>query len=102
MEVIIIINVSSNFPLLRIARPRERPSILGICMSIMAIWKGHPVSVDKKFFVIGFDPEFSDELSLIDNSHNHTLIQTKLSELGHPNLHVKFVKAEAPLGAPRK
>ena len=33
---------------------------------------------------------------LVDNAKNHTLLQTKLSELGHPNMQVKFVQAAAP------
>jgi DNA polymerase-3 subunit gamma/tau len=33
---------------------------------------------------------------LVDNARNHTLLQTKLSELGHPNSQIKFVKAERP------
>jgi hypothetical protein len=48
--------------------------------------------------VIGFDPEFQDHIGLVDNPRNQTLLQTKLSELGHPNSHVKFIKAEAPVG----
>jgi hypothetical protein len=34
----------------------------------------------------------------VDHSKNHTLLQTKLAELGHPNSQIKFVKAEAPAG----
>ncbi len=56
----------------------------------------HPVSFDKNVLVIGFDPEFEDHLGLVDNARNHTLIQTKLSELGRSNCQVKFIKAEAP------
>jgi DNA polymerase III subunit gamma/tau len=56
----------------------------------------HPVSFDKGLLIIGFDPEFEDHLGLVDNSRNHTLLATKLSELGHPNSMIKFVKAEAP------
>ena len=58
----------------------------------------HPVSFADNVFTIGFDPEFSDQLGLVDNARNHTLIQTKLAELGHPNSQIKFVKAEAPAG----
>jgi hypothetical protein len=32
----------------------------------------------------------------VDNSRNHTLLQTKLSELGHANVQLKFIKAETP------
>ncbi len=58
----------------------------------------HPVSFEKSILVIGFDPEFEDHLSLVDNSRNHTLLATKLAELGHANAMIKFVKAEAPAG----
>jgi DNA polymerase-3 subunit gamma/tau len=54
------------------------------------------VSFEKNLLTIGFDPEFEDQLGLVDNARNHTLLQTKLAELGHPHCHVKFVKAEAP------
>jgi hypothetical protein len=57
-----------------------------------------PISFEKNVLVIGFDPEFEDHLSLVDNPRNHTLLQTKLAELGHPNCQIKFVKAEAPVG----
>ena len=59
-------------------------------------------SFERGVLVISFDPEFEDHLGLVDNARNHTLIQTKLAELGHPNAQIKFVKAaEAPGGAPR-
>jgi DNA polymerase-3 subunit gamma/tau len=58
----------------------------------------HPVSFEKNVLVIGFDPEFEDHLSLVDNSRNHSLLQTKLAELGHQNAMIKFIKAEAPAG----
>ena len=62
----------------------------------------HPVSFEKNIFVIGFDPEFIERLALVDNSRNHTLLATKLAELGYPNAMIKFVKAEAPAGWERK
>jgi len=55
-----------------------------------------PVAFDKNTLVIGFDPEFADHLALIDNPRNHTLLQTKLTEIGHPNAQIKFIKAELP------
>ncbi|MFO1511347.1 MAG: DNA polymerase III subunit gamma/tau [Verrucomicrobiota bacterium] len=58
----------------------------------------HPVSFAKGVFTIGYDPEFEDQMGLADNPKNHTLLQTKLTELGHPNSQFKFVKAEAPVG----
>jgi hypothetical protein len=58
----------------------------------------HPVSFLKGTLVIGFDPEFEDHLGLVDNSRNHTLLATKLAELGHSNAMIKFIKADAPAG----
>jgi DNA polymerase-3 subunit gamma/tau len=58
--------------------------------------EAHPVSFAKTIFTIGFDPEFEDHIALVDNSRNHTLLQTKLAELGHANAQFKFIKAEAP------
>ena len=55
----------------------------------------NPVSFDKNLLTIGFDPEFEDHLGLVDNARNHTLLQTKLAELGHANAQIKFVKMEA-------
>jgi DNA polymerase-3 subunit gamma/tau len=60
--------------------------------------EAHPVSFVKGVFTIGFDPEFEDHISLVDNSRNHTLLQTKLAELGQPNAQIKIIRAEAPAG----
>lgn len=57
----------------------------------------HPVSFAKGLLTIGFDPEFEDQMGLVDNARNHTLLQTKLAELGHANSQIKFVKAEASI-----
>ena len=54
------------------------------------------VSFERGLLVIGFDPEF-DHLGLVDNSRNHALLQTKLTELGHPNSQIKFIKQENAL-----
>jgi DNA polymerase III subunit gamma/tau len=62
----------------------------------------NPVSFEKNILVIGFDPEFEDHLGLVDNARNHTLLQTKLAELGHANAQIRFVKTEASaVGAPQ-
>ncbi len=58
--------------------------------------EAHPVSFAKNVLVIGFDPEFSDHLALVDNSKNHALLQTKLKELGHARAMVKFIEAGRP------
>jgi DNA polymerase-3 subunit gamma/tau len=62
----------------------------------------HPVSFEKGLLTIGFEPEYEDSMGLVDTSRNHTIIQTKMAELGHPNSQVKFVKAEAPADWSRK
>ena len=62
----------------------------------------HPVSFEKNILTIGFDPEFADYLGLVDNVRNHTLLATKLAELGHHNAMIKFIKAEAPAGWERR
>jgi DNA polymerase-3 subunit gamma/tau len=64
--------------------------------------EAHPVSFVKNVFTIGFDPEFADHLPLVDNSKNHAVVQTKLSELGHPHSQVKFIKAENPNKLPSR
>jgi DNA polymerase-3 subunit gamma/tau len=56
----------------------------------------HPVSLTKNVLTIGFDPEFSDQIKLVDNPKNHALLQTKLAELGFPNLQVKFIEHQGP------
>ncbi|MEY4916176.1 MAG: polymerase subunit gamma/tau [Verrucomicrobiota bacterium] len=64
--------------------------------------QAHPVSFEKTVLVIGYDPEFADSLGLVDNSRNHTLLATKLAELGHHGAMIKFIKAEAPANWERK
>ena len=58
--------------------------------------EAHPVAFQKNVFTIGFDPEFEAHLGLVDNARNHALLTTKLAELGHPNVQIKFIKADAP------
>jgi len=60
--------------------------------------EAHPVSLAKNVLTIGFDPEFEDHIALVDNARNHTLLQTKLAELGHANTQLKFIKAEPAPG----
>src|SRR5581483_4983385 len=60
--------------------------------------EAHPVSLAKNVLTIGFDPEFEDHIGLVDNARNHTLLQTKLGELGHANAQIKFVKVARPEG----
>jgi DNA polymerase-3 subunit gamma/tau len=62
----------------------------------------NPVSFDKNLLTIGFDSEFADHLGLVDNARNHTLLQTKLAELGHADAQIKFVKVEASVTAAKQ
>jgi len=61
--------------------------------------EAHPVSLANDVLIIGFDPEFADQMELVNNSRTNTLLQTKLKELGHANAQIKFIKDESP--APR-
>ncbi len=56
--------------------------------------EAHPVSLEKNLLTIGFDPEFEDHIGLVDNPRNHSLLQTKLMELGYANTQLKFIKSE--------
>ena len=60
--------------------------------------EAHPVSFVKGVFTIGFDSEFADHISMVDNAKNHALIATKLAELGVTGAQVKIIKAERPEG----
>ena len=60
--------------------------------------EAHPVSLTNNILTIGFDPEFADHLPLVDNPKNHTLVKTKLAELGLHNAQIRFIKADAPPG----
>jgi len=62
--------------------------------------EAHPVSFSKNLLTIGFDPEFAEHIAFVDNTKNHTLLQTKLAELGYPNAQVKFVQAAKPSNPP--
>jgi len=54
----------------------------------------HPVSFENNIFTIGFAPEYKEHTKLLDNARNHTLLATKLAELGHHNAMIKFIKAD--------
>ena len=62
--------------------------------------EAHPVSFTNHVLTIGFDPEFEDHIGLVDNARNHSLLQTKLLELGHASAQIKFIKAEQPVRRP--
>jgi DNA polymerase-3 subunit gamma/tau len=60
--------------------------------------KAFPTAFDGKTLTIGFEPEFEEYLSLVDSTKNRTLVQTKLKELGHGDVEVRFAKAQRPPG----
>jgi DNA polymerase-3 subunit gamma/tau len=64
--------------------------------------EAHPVSFQNGVFIIGYDPEFSHHLSLVDNSKNHALLQTKFKELGQGEVRVKFIESAEPEGWQRR
>ena len=55
-----------------------------------------PFRSTRTCFTIGFDPEFEGHMGLADTARTHSLLQTKLGELGYPNVQFKFIRAEAP------
>jgi DNA polymerase-3 subunit gamma/tau len=56
--------------------------------------EAQPVSLVKNVLTVGFEKKFADHIPLVDNPKNHALIQTKLAELGYPNVRVKFIQSE--------
>ena len=44
----------------------------------------------------GFDPEFAAHIALVDAPKTRNVIQTKLAELGHPDIQLKFIEADRP------
>jgi DNA polymerase III subunit gamma/tau len=107
--------VEASQPALREAPPLVQSAVEGL--SLVELWRNlveavgrtsgftrsylleaHPVSLAKGILTIGFDPEFEEHIALVDVARNHTLLQTKLAELGHLNVQIKFVKAQAPAG----
>jgi len=55
-----------------------------------------PLALAKNVLTIGYDPGVTD-VSVVDNSTNHSVLQTKLAELGFPGCQVKFVVSETTL-----
>jgi DNA polymerase III subunit gamma/tau len=58
--------------------------------------EANPASFDRNLLTIAFDPEFKDHIGLVDNARTHSILQTKLQELGWPNVQIKFIEAELP------
>ena len=60
--------------------------------------EAHPVSLVGDVFTIGFDPEFSEHLGLVNNSKTISLLQAALAAAGHRGMQVRFIEAPAPEG----
>jgi DNA polymerase III subunit gamma/tau len=60
----------------------------------------HPVSLLNNVFTIGFPPDQSDHIALVDNLRNRQLLAGQLCELGCGQVDVRFVVAAAPAGRP--
>jgi DNA polymerase-3 subunit gamma/tau len=58
--------------------------------------EAHAVSFNGNLLTIGFDPENEQHIGLVDNARNHTLLRTKLEELGHSCVQFKFIRHERP------
>jgi DNA polymerase-3 subunit gamma/tau len=58
--------------------------------------EAHPISLTKGLLTIGFDSAFAEHIDLVNNPKTHSILQTKLAELGHTGAQVKFIKAERP------
>ena len=80
------------WPALMDAVTRARPMLKGYFA------QAFPVSFAKNLLTIGFDPEFADQMDLVNTPATVALLQTKLGELGHANPSVRFVKTERPGG----
>jgi DNA polymerase-3 subunit gamma/tau len=60
------------------------------------LFNAFPVAFERGTLIIGFPPEFADQIILVDSPKNHALIQAGLRELGQGEAQVKFVRASAP------
>jgi DNA polymerase-3 subunit gamma/tau len=78
------------WPALMDAVTRARPMLKGYFA------QAFPVSFAKNLLTIGFDPEFADQMDLVNTPATVALLQTKLAELGNASTSVKFVKTERP------
>ena len=54
------------------------------------LFDGHPVSLANGVFTVGFSPSYGKRASITDNTRDK-LIVTKLAELGHPNVAIRFI-----------
>lgn len=61
-----------------------------------------PVSFSGNRLVIGYTPEFSDRLALVDNARTRELLRNALSEAGHREVHIQFTKVQPPPGGAAK
>lgn len=58
--------------------------------------KAYPHSFDGKALTIAFDPEFAEYLPLVEGQASLAVLHTKLKEMGHGHVQLKFLVAECP------
>jgi DNA polymerase-3 subunit gamma/tau len=61
-----------------------------------------PVSFANNTLVIGYEPDFADRLGLVENARTRELLQTALSEAGHRDVQIKFVKLPPSASAEKR
>jgi hypothetical protein len=59
-----------------------------------------PLSFTNGILVIGFDPEFAERLEFVDNTRNKEVLQTRLKELLHTGVTLKFELSAAVAPSP--
>jgi DNA polymerase-3 subunit gamma/tau len=60
----------------------------------------HPVSFERQVLTIGFQPEFADQVDLVDNAKNRKIIQGVLQDLGQGEVSLKIVKTKESVAKP--
>jgi len=58
--------------------------------------RGHPVSINKKLFTVGFASAQQDQIAIVGS--RQATLQEAMSGLGHPGIQFKFIQAEPPPG----
>jgi hypothetical protein len=64
--------------------------------------EARPVRFEGNVLTLGFDPGFADQLDLVNTPKTHALLQTKLQELGHPGVQIRFLQIEGLTPTPAR
>ena len=60
-----------------------------------------PLSYQAGKLIVGFDPEFADRREFVDTPRNRDILQTKLKEILHTDIALKFEIADSVAPSPR-